>query len=87
MSAVPEGAGSSSREAVAGFLASVALFISLIGIAYRPARTIPIAILVALIATRMTERHSKLAGWAVGVGAASFVIGMGVAVFTRNPLY
>ena len=35
----------------------------------------------------MTERHSKLAGWAVGVGAASFVVGMGVAVLTRNPLY
>ena len=56
-------------------------------IAYRPARVIPVAIVVALISARMTERHSKLAGWAVGVGAASFVVGMGIAVLTKNPLY
>ncbi len=87
MSSVPESSGSSSREAVAGFLASLALFVSLLGIVYRPARVIPVAIIVALIAARMTERHGKLAGWAVGVGAASFVVGMGIAVLTRNPLY
>ena len=52
-----------------------------------PHGVIPVAIIVALIAARMTERHGKLAGWAVGVGAASFVIGMGIAVLTRNPLY
>ena len=48
---------------------------------------IPVAIVVALVSARMTERHTTLAGWAVGVGAASFVIGMAIAVLTRNPLY
>jgi hypothetical protein len=87
VSAVPESESGNAREAVAGFLASVALFVSLVGIAYRPARVIPVAILVALVSARMTERHSTLAGWAVGVGAASFVVGMAIAVLTKSPLY
>ena len=87
MSAVPESQRGNAREGVAGFLASLALFVSLLGITYRPARVIPVAIVIALVSARMTERHTKLAGWAVGVGAASFVIGMGIAVLTRNPLY
>ena len=86
MSAVPTTEGG-AREAVAGFLAAFALFVSLIGVAYRPARVIPVAILVALISACMTERHGKLAGWAVGVAAASFVVGMAVAVLTESPLY
>jgi hypothetical protein len=86
VSAVPQTDGG-AREAVAGFLASASLFVSLLGIAYRPARIIPIAILVALVAARMSERHGKLAGWAVAVGAASFVVGMAIAVVTKNPLY
>jgi membrane-bound ClpP family serine protease len=87
VSAVPQSEGSNAREAVAGLLAAAALFFSLLGIAHRPARTIPIAILLALISARMTERHSKLAGWAVAVGAASFVVGMAVAVITKHPPY
>ena len=43
--------------------------------------------MVALVAARMTERHSKLAGWAVGVAVVSFVVGMAIAVLTENPLY
>jgi hypothetical protein len=72
---------------VAGFIAAASLFASLLGVAYRPARVIPIAILVALVSVRMTERHSRLAGLAVAVGIASFVLGMSIAVITENPLY
>ena len=86
MSAYPEDRGG-AREAVAGLLASAALFFSLLGVVYHPARLIPIAVIVALVSARMTERHSKLAGWAVGVGVASFVVGMAIAVITENPLY
>ena len=60
---------------------------SLLGVVYRPARLVPAAIILALVAARMTERHSRLAGWAVGVGMASFMVGMAIAVITRNPLY
>jgi hypothetical protein len=68
-------------------LASAALFASLLGVVYRPARIIPAAIIIALIAARMTERNSRLAGWAVGIAIASFVVGMSIAVITKNPLY
>jgi hypothetical protein len=86
MSAVPS-ASASAREGVAGFIAAASLFASLLGVVYRPARIIPAAILLALVATRMTERHSKLAALAVAAGAACFAIGMTIAVLTKNPLY
>jgi hypothetical protein len=86
LSAVESGP-SDARETVAGFLAAAALFVSLIGVAYRPARLIPVAIVVALVSARMTERHSRLAAWAVGIAIVCWTLGMTVAVVTENPLY
>ncbi len=45
------------------------------------------AIVVALVAARMTETHRRLASVAVFVGAAAFVVGMAVAVVTDNGIY
>ena len=78
---------SDARETVAGFLAAAALFASVVGVAYRPARLIPVAILLALVSARMTERHSQLAAWAIGVAIVCWMLGMTVAVVTENPLY
>lgn len=74
-------------ESVAGLLASLALFASLIGIVHRPVRVIPAAIVIALIAAAIGGRHARLAGFAVGVGAAAFVAGMAIAVATGRPLW
>jgi hypothetical protein len=74
-------------ETVAGFLASAALFVSLIGIVYRPVRLIPAAVIVALIAVGMGGRHQRLAAFAVAVSAVAWVLGMTIAVVTENPLY
>lgn len=74
-------------ETVAGFLASAALFVSLIGIVYRPVRLIPAATIVALIAVGMGGRHQRLAAFAVAVSAVAWVVGMTIAVVTENPLY
>jgi hypothetical protein len=74
-------------EAVAGLLASLSIFTSAIGVAYRPGRLIPIALVLALLATAMGGRHSRLAAFAIGAGAVCFVIGMAVAVLTNNPVY
>ena len=86
MSAHPE-----SRErpadAIAGLLASLAIFASLAGIAYRPGRLIPPALLLALLAAAMGGRHQRLAAFAIGIGGACFVIGMAAAVITNHPLY
>jgi hypothetical protein len=74
-------------ETVAGFLASVAIFTSLMGVAYRPLRLIPLSILLALIALAIGGRHQRLASYAVYTGAACFAVGMAAAVITSNPLW
>lgn len=79
--------GRRPAEAVGGLLASLSIFASCVGVAYRPARLIPAAILLALLATALGGRHARLAAIAVGVGGVCFVVGMAVAVLTNNPIY
>ena len=74
-------------ETVAGFLAAAAIFVSITGIAYRPLRLIPLAIVLALIATGIGGRATRLATWAVAISAVSFAVGMAVAVITSKPLW
>ncbi len=74
-------------ETVAGLLASLSIFASLVGVAYRPARLIPAALLLALLAVAMGGRHYRLGAIAASVGALCFVVGMAVAVITSNPIY
>jgi hypothetical protein len=74
-------------EAVAGFLAAASVAVSLIGIAYKPVRTIPIAIVVALVALGIGGRHQRLAELAVVAGAVAFVVGMTIAVATQSALW
>ena len=76
-----------AREIVAGLLASIALFACLVGLVYRPVRLIPFAIVLALVAARMTERQGRLAGFAVAAGVVCWTLGMTIAVLTENPLY
>ena len=74
-------------ETVAGFLAAAAIFVSLVGVAYRPLRLIPFAILISLIAVGIGGRSERLATYAVSIGAACFAIGLAVAVITSHPLW
>jgi hypothetical protein len=74
-------------ETIAGFLAATAIFVSLTGIAYRPLRLIPLAIVLALIAAGIGGRALRLATWAVAICALSFALGMAAAVITSNPLW
>ena len=86
MSAV-RGRPSDAREAVAGLLASASLFTSLFGVIYLPARLIPVAAVMALVAARMTERHSRLAGLAVAAAVVCWTVGMTIAILTDRGLY
>jgi hypothetical protein len=86
MSAQPE-VRERPADAVAGLLAALSIFASLIGVAYRPGRLIPGALLLALLAVAMSGRHLRLAAFAIGIGGACFVIGMAAAVITDHPLY
>jgi hypothetical protein len=84
---VGPGEPESPTSAIAGLLASLALFASLIGVAYRPVRVIPFALALALLATAMGGRHARLAAFAVAIGGVCFAVGMAVAVITKNPIY
>ena len=86
MSVVPQ-ERSGAADTVAGLLASAAIFSSLLALAYRPARIAPVAIVLALVAARMTTTHRRLAGIAVGIATACWFLGMTIAVITRNPLF
>ena len=74
-------------DAVAGLMASAALFAGLIALVYRPIRIAPFAIAVALIAAGMSARHHRLAALALAVSSLCFVVGLTIAVLTKNPLY
>ena len=87
MSVPPAAEREGPADAVAGFLAAAAIFVSLMGIAYRPARLVPVAILLALVAAGIGGRNARLAQLAVAVGAACFAVGMALAVLTGHPLY
>lgn len=78
---------SGAADTVAGFLAAAAIFVSIAGIAYRPLRLIPFAILLALIASGIGGRNARLATAATFIGAASFVLGLAFAVVTSHPLW
>ena len=86
MSAVPK---SEPRyaDSIAGFLCAFALALSLVAVARTPALLAPVAILVGLVAARMSEAHQKLAAWTVGVSTTAFLIGMVVAISTDNALF
>jgi hypothetical protein len=84
---LPERTAGRPTETLAGYLAALSIFASAIGLAYRPLRLVPLAILLALIATAIGGRAARLAMFAVYAGAACFVLGLAFAVVTSHPLW
>jgi hypothetical protein len=82
----PEAAARPS-ETIAGFLAALAIFAALIGIAWHPLRLIPFAMLISLVAAGMGGRHQRLAFAAAMITMVSFFAGMAVAVIAERPLW
>jgi uncharacterized membrane protein YozB (DUF420 family) len=74
-------------DTVAGFLCAFSLTMSAIALARNPGLLAPVAILLALVAARMTERHRTLAAIAVATSTLAFVLGMIVAIVTEKPLF
>jgi hypothetical protein len=74
-------------ETVGGLLASISIFTSLAGVAYRPLRLIPFALLLALISVAIGGRNQRLAAIALFLGAVCFAGGLAVAVITSHPLW
>lgn len=74
-------------DRVAGFLCAFSLALSGIAVVRTPGLLATAAIVVALVAVVMTRAHRTLAAVSVAVGAASFLVGMVVAILTDSALY
>jgi len=83
MAAVPH----RRADTVAGFMCTFSMTLSGIALVRTPGLLAPAAVLVALVAARMTEAHRKLAAVAVAVSAFAFFFGMVIAIATDNALY
>ncbi len=88
MSALPEQSGErfTLTDAIAGLMAAASIALSGIGLADRPARLAPVAIVVAFVAGRMSVRFQRLALAAVLAGMIGWVVGMSLAVVTDHPI-
>ena len=82
-----EPARRTSAETVAGYLSAVAIFVSLVGIAWHPLRLILPSLAVALIASGMGGEKGRLQLAAVLICAVCLFFGFTVAVVTSHPLW
>ena len=93
MTASPEAAGGAANrrrsaiDTVAGLLSAAAITIGAVGIAWHPFRLVPVAVVLALVSAGIGGRHAMLARVAVFWCIACWMIGMIVAVVTKNPIY
>jgi hypothetical protein len=77
-----------SADTIAGFLSAMSIAICLIGLAWHPLRLILPGILIAMVSAGMAGPRSRtLAFVAVVVAAASFFVGMLIAVVVQHPLW
>jgi len=84
----------SPADIVAGLLAVGSIILSAIAMGFglileleaRPARTVFVAIILALVSARLSSRHQSLALKALLFAMFAWVVGMTLAVLTQNPL-
>lgn len=74
-------------EAVAGLLASIAIFVGALELFYRPFRLAPAALILVLIATVMSREQPKLIPVAYAMIGVCFVAGATIQILTHHPLY
>jgi hypothetical protein len=85
--ALQEGSGRSTAETVAGFLSAIAIFVSLVGIAWRPLRLILPSLAIALIASGMGSGKGRLPFAAVLISGICLFLGFTVAVALSHKLW
>jgi hypothetical protein len=79
------GGRTSSADTVGAFLCAFAIFFAAISIVWHPLRLVVISALLALIGSAMTKQ--RIGFVAVCICAASFFLGMVVAVVFKKPLW
>jgi hypothetical protein len=83
----PQSGPSAHTEAVAGYLAAIAIFASLISLAWHPLRLLAPAMLLALISAGMVGRGKRLPFVAVLTVGVCFFLGMMISVITGRALW
>jgi hypothetical protein len=76
-----------SSETVAGFLSAIAIFISLVGLAWHPLRLILPGLALSLIASGMGSGKGRLQFAAVIICAVCLFFGLTIAVTLSKPLW
>lgn len=76
-----------SSETVAGFLSAIAIFVSLVGLAWHPLRLILPALALSLIASGMGRGKGRLQFAAVMICAVCLFLGLAIAVSLSKPLW
>ena len=82
-----ERSGKRSSETVAGFLSAIAIFMSLVGLAWHPLRLILPSLAIALIASGMGTGKGRLQFAAVIICAVCLFFGLTIAVSLSKPLW
>ena len=82
-----EGSGGRTSETVAGFLSAIAIFVSLVGIAWHPLRLILPSLAIALIASGMGNGKGRLQFAAVLICGVCLFLGFTIAVAFSKPLW
>jgi hypothetical protein len=80
-------AQSGHRDLVAGFLCAFSLALSGIALTRNPGLLATTAIVLALVALRMSVARQTLAAVSVAAAGLAFFLGMVIAVVTASPLY
>jgi hypothetical protein len=74
-------------EAVAGLLATLAIFAGGLELVYRPFRLAPAALILAVVATVMSREQPKVIPIAYVTIGVCFVVGATLQLLTHHPLY
>jgi hypothetical protein len=77
----------SSRESIAGLLASFGVFLGAFELFYRPFRLAPVALILLLIATVMSTQQQKLIRLGFVIVGVCFVVGASLQILVHHPLY
>ena len=77
----------SSRESIAGLLASFGVFLGAFELFYRPFRLAPVALILLLIATVMSTQQQKLIRLGFVIVGVCFVVGAALQILVHHPLY
>ena len=77
----------SSRETIAGLLATFGIFLGAFELFYRPFRLAPVALILLLIATVMSSRQQKLIRIGFAVVGVCFIAGATLQILVHHPIY